>query len=85
MVRTVPASLLTKSAPPSARGSMLGRLDATGSMCRVLLPTLFGSLCDHYGLWAAYTLQAGLCVLGMAIIELWNRRARLTVRAKKHE
>ena len=73
MIRTIPASLLTKAAHPSERGAVLGRLDAAGSLCRVLLPTLAGALSDRYGIWAAFAAQALLCLAGIAVVERWRR------------
>lgn len=64
--------MLTKSAPASARGTMLGRLDAAGSLCRVVLPACVGTLCDRRGLWAAFALQAALCIAGALVVELWS-------------
>ena len=69
MIRTVPASLLTKRAPAARRGKVLGRLDAAGSVCRVVLPALCGWLVDECGLWAAFAAQAVLCAAGLLLIE----------------
>ena len=70
MIRSIPASLLTKYAPASARGAVLGRLDAAGSLCRVLLPTLVGALSDALGLWAAFAAPAGMCLLGLVVLHI---------------
>ena len=48
---------------------MLGRLDAAGSLCRVLLPTLVGALKDAVGLWAAFVAPAAFCAAGLAAIQ----------------
>ena len=71
MMRTLPASLLTKIAPSHRRGVVLGRLDAAGSLCRVCLPALAGLLSDRRGLWAAWAVQAGFCAVSIVLIELW--------------
>lgn len=72
MIRSLPPSILTKAAPPHSNGSVLGRLDAMGSLCRVLLPTSAGWLSDHYGVWAAFAASAGLCMAGLLLIEIWG-------------
>lgn len=69
LIRTIPASLLTKAAPASQRGAVLGQLDASSSFCRVVLPTLCGALCDRFGLWSAFATQAGFCAAGLVLIE----------------
>ena len=73
MIRTIPAALLTKNAPAAARGQVLGRLDAAGSLVRVLLPTAAGALSDRFGVWSAFGAQAVLCAGGLAIVELWRQ------------
>ena len=73
MIRTIPAALLTKAAPPAHRGLVLGRLDAAGSLCRVGLPTLAGALSDRYGVGAAFAAQAALCLAGAVVVEAWRR------------
>lgn len=61
----------------SPLGAVLGRLDAAGSLCRVLLPPAAGALADGPGLWAAFAAQAALCLGGLACTEWWwFRRAQ---------
>lgn len=57
-------------------GAVLGRLDAAGSLCRVLLPPAAGALADGPGLWAAFAAQAALCLGSLACTEWWFRRAQ---------
>jgi MFS family permease len=85
MIRTIPASLLTTAAPASHRGVVLGQLDAASSLCRVLLPTSCGAISDRFGLWAAFAVQAGLCVCGLVLIETWAMRESMARPREKAE
>ncbi|EOD06419.1 hypothetical protein EMIHUDRAFT_219326 [Emiliania huxleyi CCMP1516] len=64
------------SCPTPLPRAVLGRLDAAGSLCRVLLPPAAGALADGPGLWAAFAAQAALCLGGLACTEWWFRRAQ---------
>jgi hypothetical protein len=75
MIRTVPASVLTKTTSHQMRGAVLGRLDAAGSLCRVLLPALTGLVCDRFGVGLAFAVQSAMSMAGLAVVEGWSRAA----------
>ena len=60
LLRTCPASLLSKAAPPELRGEALGLLDAASSVARICMPILSGALIELHGVTAPFWLQAEL-------------------------
>lgn len=60
LLRTCPASLLSKAAPPQLRGEALALLDAASSVARICMPILSGALIEWKGVTAPFWLQAGL-------------------------
>ena len=67
-LRTNPASLVSKVAPPQLRGEALGLLDAASSVSRIVTPLLTGLLVQRYGTTAPFWLQCSLSLTGVAML-----------------
>ena len=85
LLRTGPATLVTKTAAPSVRGEALGILDATSSVARVVTPLLSGVLYDRIGPAAPFGLQAALALFGAAALVGGTKGGSSTQNTEKHE
>lgn len=75
LLRTAPASLVTKIATPDVVGEALGILDACSSAARVATPLLCGVLYDALGPAAPFGLQACLSLAGLLALFCASRMA----------
>ena len=83
LLRTGPASLVTKTAALEVRGEALGILDATSSVARVVAPLLCGLAYDRIGPAAPFGLQALLGLGGAAALVGGTSRVTTVVREKE--
>lgn len=68
LLRTAPASLVSKKAGREVVGEALGILDACSSVARIVTPLLCGLLFDWLGPSAPFGLQAVLSLLGVGAL-----------------
>lgn len=68
VLRSYPATLLSKEVAQARQGEAMGSLDLCSSAVRVLSPVLFGAIIDRFGNGDVFIFQAGVFVLSSLAI-----------------